>query len=155
MKMTAAAIKAYPKLHRYLRVDMPKVANVKAIMSQIKKLSGKTPTATIKEALKYGTDPSITIVPGLVCAGVQAYGCCALGSNEIRIDEQLVKDFEAGKGLVKNAKGQQVYLVGATLLHELTHWADGMDGVDDPIPGDPTNEEGNAFEMGVYGKILG
>ena len=85
---------------------------------------------------------------------LKAYGCYSWGSNEIQIDEDLVKDFEAGKGIVKNAAGKQVYLVGATLLHELTHWADAQDGVDHPVPGDPSNEEGNAYEKGVYGKIL-
>lgn len=155
MKMTAAAIAAYPKFHRYVRVEIPQVSNVKAIMAQIRKLAGKTPSATIKHGLKYGNDPVITIVPNLQCAGVRAYGCCALGSDELRIDQQLVKDFEAGKGKVKTSHGKLVYLVGVTLLHELTHWADGKDGVDDPVPGDPNNEEGNAFEIGVYGKILG
>jgi hypothetical protein len=104
--------------------------------------------------LKWGNAPQINVVSGLVCAGVEAFGCYTWGSDEISIDEDMVKDFEAGKGKVKKTDGRLVYLVGATLLHELTHWADAQDGVDDPVPGDPTNEEGNAYEKAVYGKVL-
>ena len=68
--------------------------------------------------------------------------------------EPRVKEFEAGKGLRKTAHGHMVFLVGVTLLHELTHWADDQDGVDDPVPGDPTNEEGEEFERRVYGGIV-
>jgi zincin-like metallopeptidase toxin 3 of polymorphic toxin system len=154
MKMDEATIKAYPKLHYYVRVNMPEAGNVAAIVSQIKKLAGTTSRATIKNALKWGHGPTIEVVPNLVCAGVNAYGCYSWGGDILQIDEAMVKDFEAGKGVVKNAKGKRVYLVGATLLHELTHWADAQDGVDNPVAGDPGNEEGNAYEKGVYGKVL-
>jgi hypothetical protein len=155
MKMSAAAIKKYPKFHRYVRIDIPKVASVKAIVSEIKNFSGSTTTKTITNALKWGQEPTIEIVNNLVCAGSNAYGCYAWGSDILQIDQDLVTDFEAGKGTVKNAKGQRVYLVGVTLLHELTHWADAQDGTDDAVPGDPSNEEGNAYEKAVYGKVLG
>ncbi|MGH7469779.1 MAG: hypothetical protein ACRENP_17655 [Longimicrobiales bacterium] len=154
MKLERATIEKYPNLHYYVRVNMPEVRNVTAIVSQIKRLSGSTKRATIMKALKWGEAPTVKVVSGLVCAGVKAYGCYSWGSAEIQIDEDLVKDFEAGKGLAKNASGKRVYLLGATLLHELTHWADAQDGVDNPVPGDPLNEEGNAFEKGVYGKVL-
>ena len=62
-----------------------------------------------------------------MCAGKKAYGCYSWGSNILRIDEKLVKDFEAGKGLVTMKNGKKVYLVGVTIPHELTHWADAQD----------------------------
>lgn len=155
MKLDAATVTKYPKLHYYLRVDMPKVANVSAIVSEIKKHSGATSRQTIKDALKWGNDPRIEVVDNLVCAGVKAYGCYAWGGDVLQVDKKLVEDFEAGKGIVKNTKGQRVYLLGVTILHELTHWADAQDGVDDAVPGDPTNEEGSAYEKGIYGKVLG
>jgi len=76
------------------------------------------------------------------------------GGNEIQIDEKLVRIFESGKDLRPMKNGAKVSVAGVTLLHELTHWADAKDGVDDLVPGDPTNEEGNAFELEVYGKII-
>lgn len=154
MKLDEATIKAYPRTHYYVRVNMPEVANVNAIVSQIRKLAGKVSSQTIKNALKWGQGPTISVVPNLICAGDKAYGCYAWGSNVIEVDEALVKDFEAGKGVVKNAAGKRVFLLGVTLLHELTHWADAQDVTDDPVPGDPGNEEGNAYERGIYGKVL-
>jgi hypothetical protein len=154
MKISGATQKSYPKFTYYLRHDMPKVANVTSIVNAIKALSGTTSKATIWKALKWGNEPEIKIVPNLICAGVKAYGCYTFGATEIRVDKQLVDDFEAGLGITKTASGRRVYLLGVTLLHELTHWADSQDGVDDPVDGDPSNEEGNAYEKGVYGKVL-
>lgn len=60
----------------------------------------------------------------------------------------MVEEFEAGKGLRKTATGKLVYLVGVTILHELTHWADDQDGVQE------IGEEGNRYEKSVYGKVI-
>ena len=98
--MSAETIKKFPKFHYYVRVNIPEVAEVNAIISQIKKLSGKTTRKTIKDALKWGQGPTIEVVPNLICAGVVSYGCYAWGSDVLQIDEDVVKDFEAGKGLV-------------------------------------------------------
>jgi hypothetical protein len=155
MWMDDQTIQDHPKMHYYVRVNMPEVANVKAIVSQIKKLAGATSNETIKNAMKWGEEPRLEVVDNLQCAGAKAYGCYAWGSDVLQIDKDLVDDFEAGKGVVKNAAGKRVYLLGATILHELTHWADAQDDFDDPVPGDPSNEEGNAYEKGVYGKVLG
>ena len=159
MRMTEETIKKFPKLHYYVRVDMPKVATVNAIISEIQKQAGISPPGVkakktitekqIKDALAWGKGPVVTVVPNLVCAGVKAYGCFSSGKDELRIDEKMVKEFEAGKGKVKTKSGKLVYLVGATLLHELTHWADDFDKIDNPV------EEGNAYEKAVYGKVLG
>jgi hypothetical protein len=48
--------------------------------------------------LKWGNGPQINVVSDLKCAGDKAYGCYERGSDEISIDEAMVKDFEAGKG---------------------------------------------------------
>lgn len=159
MRMTAETIKQFPKLHYYVRVDIPKVAGVGAIIAEIQKQAGIGPPGTkakksiskkqIKDALAWGKGPVVTVVPNLMCAGVKAYGCFSSGKDELRIDEDMVKEFEAGKGKVKTKDGKPVYLVGATLLHELTHWADDYDKIDNPV------EEGDAYEKGVYGKVLG
>lgn len=148
MKLDADTIKNFPKFHYYVRVNMPEVAQVGAIISQIQKIAGKVPKATIKNALKWGELPNIKVVDGLMCAGSKSYGCYSFGSDTLRIDKKLVDDFEAGKGLVKTAHGKLVYLVGVTVLHELTHWADAQDGVN------AVGEDGNAYEQGMYGKIL-
>ena len=154
MTMDEQTIKDYPKMHYYVRVNMPEVANVSAIVGAVQKLSGKTSSQTIKEALKWGNQPTIQVVDNLICAGKKSFGCYSWGSNVLRVDKALVEQFEAGGGLVKKTNGKRVYLLGVTLLHELTHWADAQDGVDDAVSGDPSNEEGNAYEKAVYGKVL-
>lgn len=154
MQMSESLAKKFPKLNYYVKVNLPQVAEVNIIVNAIQKLAGKTTRETIKNALKWGQGPTITVVKDLRCADKKAYGCYKWGSDEIRIDEQLVKDFEAGKGLVTLKNRKKVYLVGVTLLHELTHWADAQDGVDDLVPGDPANEEGAAFEKAVYGDVI-
>ncbi len=151
MQIQAGDIKKFPKFAAYVSVKLPEVAKVDVIISTIQKLSGTIDKKTIKEALFWGKGPAIKIVPGLTCAGVSSVGCFSFGthSHEIRIKEERVKEFEAGKGLRKTAKGQMVYLVGVGLLHELTHWADDQDGTDDP----PV-EEGDEFEKAIYGAVV-
>lgn len=157
MKMDPADIKRFPKFHYYVSINMPEVAKVGTIINAIQSFSGTTSKQTIKDALIWNCGPRIKIVKNLTGSdGQPAFGefTMGAGSQEIRIDEDLVREFERGKGLRKTPKGGLVYLVGVTLLHELTHWADDQDGVDDAIPGDPTNEEGEQFEIKVYGGII-
>jgi hypothetical protein len=157
MQMDPADIKCFPKFHYYVSINIPEVAKVGTIINAIAGLSGTTSKQTIKQALIWNCGPRIKIVKDLRGDdGKKAFGEFTMGANsqEIRIDKDLVREFERGKGLRKTPNGQLVYLVGVTLLHELTHWADDQDGVDDPIPGDPTNEEGEQFEIQVYGGIV-
>jgi len=149
--MQKDGIKKFRKFAAYVSVKMPEVAKVDVIISEIQKQAGTIDKKTIKEAMFWGKGPMIKIVPGLKCGGTDALGCFDFGfhSDEIRIGEETVKEFEKGKGLRKTPKGQQVFLVGVTLLHELTHWADDQDSVDDP-----PEEEGEAFEKAIYGGVI-
>ena len=70
------------------------------------------------------------------------------GSNVIQIRKKRVEEFEAGNGLTTAPNGKLVYYVGVILLHELTHWADDQDGVDNPL------EEGAEFEKAIYGGVV-
>ena len=56
-------------------------------------------------------------------------------------------EFEAGRGR-RVVRAGHAYLVGVTLLHEMTHWADDQDGVDRP------GEEGEEFERAMYGSVI-
>ena len=155
MRLTERMIVAYPRFALYVREELPAFAYADDIIDTIHDLAGSTPRARIVEALQWGQGPRISIVKRLVCAGGPAYGCYTWGSNQVMVNEVTVSEYEAGRGQVKVSKGRMVDLIGVTLLHELTHWADAQDGVDDPVPGDPTNEEGEAFERRIYGRIIG
>ncbi len=145
MQMTKEDIKAYPKFAKYVSVNIPDVANVVKIITNIQKYAGTISLAKIKEALVWGKGPMINVT---VLVGAYGEFTPDSNSNEIRISDKVVKEFEEGKGLRKTPKGVFVYLAGVTLLHELTHWADDQDGVDTP------GEEGEAFEQAIYGGVI-
>ncbi len=155
MRLSERLIVAYPRFALYVEEELPAFAEMDDIIDTIHGLAGSTTRAEIIDALQWRQGPQISIIKRLVCAGGPAYGCYTWGSNQIMINETTVSEYEAGRGLVKVSKGRQVDMIGVTLLHELTHWADAQDGVDDPVPGDPSNEEGEAFERAIYGRILG
>lgn len=154
MRMTTADASNYPKFHHYVKNEISILANVNPVINAIKRFSGMTTRRTIKNGLQWGNGPTIKIVPNLVCASSSAYGCYSWGGNEIEIDQSLVNAYEAGTDMRPTQRGAMVSVAGVTLLHELTHWADARDGVDDPVPGDPSNEEGDAFERALYGKVI-
>lgn len=143
MRMLPADEKLYARFARYVRLDMPSVASVPAILQAMSKI-GQINQLKLMTALKWGSGPMIKVTPL-----VGAYGEFTPGvkSNEIRIDVKIVKDFEAGKDK-RLARAGNVHLVGVTLLHELVHWGDDQDGVDRP------GEEGEEIEKFLYGGII-
>ena len=143
MKMAALDIKKYPKLAYYVRVNVPDVINVATIVGAFKKIGGIN-RATLKNALAWNHGPSIKITP---LVGEFGEFTPDEHSNEIRIDQSMVEDFEKGKGR-RVVHAGNVYLVGVTLLHELTHWADDQDGID------RAGEEGEEFERAMYGHVV-
>ena len=46
-------------------------------------------------------------------------------------------------------------LLGATILHEYTHWGDAQDGVQQFSTPNKQVEEGKNFEIDAYGRIVG
>jgi hypothetical protein len=154
MKLGTDDAKKYPRFAHYVKHDMADVAKVDRIIDAIKKYAGATKRETIKKALRWNLGPTIEVVHQLTNEGRRAYGSYKWGSNVIRLDESLVKAFEEGRDLRKTKAGKLVHVAGATLLHELTHWADAKDGFDNPVPGDPGNEEGNAFDMEAYRRVI-
>jgi hypothetical protein len=147
MQMSATDIKKYPKFACYVSVSIPRdIIPNNFILEKIKKFSGDISTAKIKEALTWGKGPMIKITD--LPEGTLGEFTPDSNSNEIRVDVDVVKEFEKGKGLRKTPRGRMVYLAGVTLLHELTHWADDQDGVD------TAGEEGELFEKEVYGGVI-
>jgi Metallopeptidase toxin 3 len=144
MQMSREDIRNFPKLHQYVSCKIPEVRDVQIIINTIQKRAGTITKATIKEALVWGKGPMLKVVDMAPLGEFTP----DTSSNEIRLQKAMVRDFEAGKGLRKTAFGKLVFLVGVTILHELTHWADDQDGVDTP------GEEGELFEKDVYGKVI-
>jgi len=146
MRMDPQDIKDHRKLYYYVSTNIPQVREMPNILRALKKFSGNTSEEAIKDALLWNKDPLIQLVPDLVCGGVDAVGCYGVNSNIIQVEQAVVDEFEAGKGLRRTAYGKLVYLVGVTLLHELCHWANDGTGADDL-----THEK---FEQALYGQII-
>jgi hypothetical protein len=149
MRLSADDQKRFKKLTQYVRDALPQVVNVPIIVKAMRDI-GQINKARLTTVLTFGQGPLIIIVKDLRDSdGNKAFGLFHpdIGSNEIRIDEDMVKEFEAGRGL-RTARAGKVYLVGVTLLHELIHWGDDQDGVD------RDGEEGEEFERMVYGSVI-
>ena len=141
MKMSAADQAAYPLFSKYVREQLPTVVNVPPIVQAMRKL-GQLTKPKLKSALTWGHGPTIKVTPLIAAYGEFTWG---VKSNEIRIDKTVVDDFEKGTGK-RVARAGNVQLAGVTLLHELCHWADDQDGIDDP-----PYEEGDELEKLLYG----
>jgi hypothetical protein len=153
MKLSAADIAKYPQFARYVRHKIPELIHAKAVMFNLEK-QGSLTDAQVRHALKWGNDPLIVItdLSHGQCGVPAAYGCTR-GSNptQIEIDEETVSNFETAPyslGVGKNARGQNVFVVGVTLLHELCHV-----GKFAAAQAEAT-EAGAAYEQGAYGRVV-
>ena len=122
---------------------MPAVIRVPALRAAMA-TAGQLNRSQFHAALAWGTPPNISIVPALGACGEFTP---TPGNNTIRIDQRLFVDFEAGRGKVL-VRARNVYVLGVTLLHEMAHWGDNLDGID------RAGEEGNEFERLVYGAVV-
>ncbi|MCC6420161.1 MAG: hypothetical protein IT429_18150 [Gemmataceae bacterium] len=147
MQLKPEVIKKFSKFKFYVSVNIPQVAKVKSIMDAIERFAGSIKTEEIEKALQWGRGPYVEPVANLTSNGSKVYGLFQgnIDPNKLKVHKWLVDRFEKGKGLVKTPNGRLVYIVGVTMLHELTHWADWKDGVD------TDGEEGGRFESAVYG----
>lgn len=143
MRMTAADTKKYPKMAYYVKNNIPDVVKAPGMMSAMRKI-GQLKKNKLVAALKWGQGPEIKVTALVNAEGEFSPG---IRSNEIRVDTNLVRNFESGIGIRKSRAGN-VYLLGVTLLHELVHWGDDQDGVD------RNGEEGAEFEKLIYGRVI-
>ena len=141
MQMSKTDIVTYPRFAAYVKNTLPYAATVPAIANAMRTI-GQIDSATLKRALAWGQGPTIRVTPI-----AKSFGEFTPGTQEIRIDTDLVNSLEAGLDTRVVPTGK-VSLAGVTLLHELVHWGDDQDGVDRP------GEEGDEFERAIYGRVL-
>ena len=144
MKMSNSDVTQYPKFAKYVRYSLPKVVEVKSIAAAFAKY-GQIDRATLKRALAWGNQPTI-VIKELV--GAVGEFDASVAPDVINIHTGIVDEFEGGGGTRKTKWNKDVYLVGVTVLHEMVHWADNLDGIDFP------DEEGEQFEKDVYGMVI-
>ncbi|MGH6912376.1 MAG: hypothetical protein ACREH3_01560, partial [Geminicoccales bacterium] len=139
MKLLKADETKYPKLYKFVKDELPEVVKNPKIVKAMKKY-GEIGKLGLRIVLIYGLPPTVKVAT-LPDACGEFTPSDKAKSNEIRISKALVEKFE--KDTKKYNK-----LVEATLLHELAHWGDNIDGKD--LPG----EEGEKFEKEAYGHVV-
>lgn len=153
MLMDPVQIALHPQFAAYVRDRMPGCAKVDRIMRGLK-LFGALDAVAASRALTWG-QPPLVLVADLwdeVAWKPEANGRFDPGRpGQVEIAEHRVNQFETpgAGGTDRNAKGQKVFIVGSTLLHELCHWGLHHAGLPE------TSEAGRAFERFVYGRQIG
>ena len=140
MKIDSAFKKNYPKLTDWIKINLPKVKGKAKVWRAFLKYSE---LSSIKAtwAITPGYYPEIhsKIMPG---SNGQFSGTTF--PNRIFLAKSICEKFE--KSDFGNPKMH--ILIESTLLHEMVHWGDWKDGVDQ------AGEEGKKFEKAAYGKDI-
>ncbi|WP_223607428.1 DUF6443 domain-containing protein [Chryseobacterium sp. OSA05B] len=121
--------------------EMRKMINDKDVQAAVLKY-GQLDLKQLKEDLKDGKGPTIKVAN---LSGAYGEFTPGISSNEIRVDEDLLKKQDAAKG---EDKKDYDFLTGVTILHENTHRGDDQDNVDYP------GEEGEQMEQDSFGRIV-
>ena len=138
----------FPQSTRYIRRVLPTVIENVWIRRAMARF-GELNTAAFREALRWENDPLIVVNPGLAaCASFSA-----TNPDQIELREQIFTDFEAGRGQLRSVHGL-VPALGVNILHEMCHWGDMRDGIQQTNADGTLFEEGQAFELAVYGRDL-
>jgi hypothetical protein len=152
MRMKSCQISKHPTFARYVRESMPTCSGVSRIMRGLK-LYGSLDEVDAEKALRWGSGPLVVVTD---LWDEEAWTAESNGRfdpgrpHEIQIAEHRVNQFETygAGGTDNNSRGQAVYIVGATLLHEICHFGMHQKGLPE------RKEAGKAFERYVYGKQI-
>jgi len=140
MRINPMFTKNYPKLSKWITENLPKVKNKPKVWNAFKKYSElKEPYVTW--ALTQGYNPDIEFLTMPSSNGKFSGGKFP---NRVYLAKEICEKFE--KSDFSNPKMH--ILVESTLLHEMVHWGDWKDGVDQ------VGEEGKLFESEAYGKDI-
>jgi len=137
----------YKRLTQYLKNGIQEIANNKQVANALKKY-GQFSDADIKKGLKWDSGPEINITK---LSGAYGKFSPGIGSSTLNVDVDLVNALEKAKG---KDRDYLLFLVAVTILHEYVHYGDDQDGVD-YTGALGSGEEGNAFELKTYGKVIG
>ncbi len=129
----------YPKLAKWLKNELPKAARKPRVWKAFLKYS-ELSAVKATAALKSGTKPTLC---GKVLPGANGEFHGSANANKIFLAEAICKRFEK-----ESRKKKMLLLVESTVLHEMVHWGDWMDGKDQ------AGEEGKQFEKAAYGKDI-
>jgi hypothetical protein len=145
----------YPKLTEYLKNKLPNVANIPMITNAIQDITGLS-LDEIQEDLEWGKGPIIKILQLDDYADNTNYK--TVGAYDETIPEILLLDKDWVNNLENDISDQgledaYLFFLGVTVLHEYVHYGDYQNGNNYDYPA--TAEEGDLFEIQVYGEDVG
>jgi Metallopeptidase toxin 3 len=137
----------FPKLTSYVKDELPKVSDIDTIVNGFRNYA-QMDRPTLQRALAWGNQPTLMFLEWDDKDKRGVFG----EPNEIHINIALARAFEIGRPrdlfTMRNARGDPFPFIGAIILHELVHWGDYWDDINQiDYPG----EEGNQFMIDVYG----
>ena len=139
--------KKYEGLAHYLAYGIQGVLDNKQVVGALKKY-GQFTDKQIKQNFKWGQGPKIVIEKMTGKFGFYKPGT---GSKEIHLNQDYVEMLE------KMSPGKErdalLFLMAITIMHETVHYGDDQDGID-YTGAKGAGEEGNAFEITAYGKVV-
>lgn len=140
MKIAPNFKKLYPKLSAWIEVNIPKVRTKPKVWTAFIKYSELNSSKALL-ALTPGGFPEIhfDVMPR---ANGQFSG--SRFPNRVYLAKSICEKFEKS-----DSKNTNMHiLIESTLLHEMVHWGDWKDGIDQ------AGEEGKMFERAAYGKDI-
>ena len=142
MKIAAALMGNYPGVAMWICNNLPKARNKPKIFNSFKKYASLTDQEAIR-AINHGSEPEIDY-RHMPTANGEFWG--AKYPNTVFISKDICDRF---KRSVVDANDPRMHvLLEATLLHEMVHWGDWMDGKV------TAGELGKTFEKEAYGRDI-
>lgn len=154
MKFSAVDSARYQKTRQYIEHEIPKLKSNWTIIRNLRTYASLT-TIQAQDALTWNKGPQVlpTNLAAGQCGSRAANGCFRRSApNKLEIAFLTVLQFEgrAPSSLDRTTAGRDVYIIGTTLLHELCHWGNNLNGA--IYSG---AEAGRDFEIATYGRNTG
>ena len=141
MKISASFRTSYPKLASWIDKNLPKVKKKPKVLAAFVKYSELSQAKAIL-ALTPKQSPEIHF---RTMPGSNGEFAGSHFPNRVFLAKSICDRFESSA----STNPKMHLLVESTLLHEMVHWGDWKDGVDQ------VGEEGKKFEKAAYGRDIG
>lgn len=141
MIVSQSLVKAYPQISIWICDNLPKVRDKPKIFKAFQKYA-RLDEKVAERAIKHGTPPNIDwrYMPADNGNFDKKY------PTYVFISQEICKRFRDADATDRSGMAT---LIESTILHEMVHWGDSLDGKKDSH-----SEMGKAFEIEAYGKDI-
>lgn len=142
MKISLGLNRDYPKLAKWILENIPKVKDKPTVWAAFKLYAELSQNQALR-SIQNGLPPEIDF---RVMPGANGEFSGSSHPDTVFLAKAICDKFEGSESDAKDARMH--LLLESTILHEMVHWGDWKDGVDQP------GEEGKQFEIAAYGKDI-